>query len=116
MSDFPITIFHNPRCGTSRGALELIRAAGHEPTIVEYLKDGWTRPQLLDLLDRTGLSPRALLREKEPLAAELGLADASDETILAGMIEHPILVNRPIVITSKGAVLARPSEKVAEVL
>ncbi|MDR3510182.1 MAG: arsenate reductase (glutaredoxin) [Caulobacteraceae bacterium] len=116
--DFPITIFHNPACGTSRNALAMIRAAGYEPTVVEYLKAGWARPLLDDLLARTGAKPRDLLREKGTPAAELGLLanGVSDEAILSAMIEHPILVNRPIVITPKGAALCRPSERVFDLL
>jgi arsenate reductase (glutaredoxin) len=115
---FPITIYHNPKCGTSRNVVAMVEAAGYAPTVVEYLKTGWTRELLLDLSARTGLSPRELMREKGTPAKELGLlADGvSDETILAAMVEHPILVNRPIVSTPKGVVLARPSEMVYDVL
>jgi arsenate reductase len=118
MTDFPITIFHNPKCGTSRNTLAIIEAAGYAPTVVEYLKAGWTLDQLKDLTARTGLGARGLLRAKGTPAEELGLTDpaASDEAILAAMVEHPILVERPIVVTPKGAVLARPKEKVLEVL
>jgi arsenate reductase len=116
--DFLITIYHNPACGTSRNALAMISAAGYEPTVVEYLKAGWTKPLLDDLLAKTGAKPRDLLREKGAPAAELGLlADGvSDEAILSAMIEHPILVNRPIVVTPKGAALCRPSERVLNLL
>lgn len=115
---FPVTIFHNPKCGTSRNVVAMVEAAGYAPDVVEYLKAGWTREQLLNLSARTGLSPRELLREKGTPAAELGLlAEAvSDDAILAAMVEHPILVNRPIVVTLKGAALARPSEKVLDLL
>jgi arsenate reductase len=115
---FPITVYHNPACGTSRNTLAMIRAAGYQPTVVEYLKAGWTRPLLDDLLAKTGVKPRALLREKGTPAAELGLVDssASDEAILSAMIEHPVLVNRPIVVTPKGAALCRPSERVLDLL
>jgi arsenate reductase len=118
MTDFPITIFHNPACGTSRNALEMIRAAGYAPTVVEYLQAGWTRPQLEGLLTAMRASARDILREKGTPAAELGLLDAgvSDDTLLAAMVEHPVLVNRPIVATPLGAILARPSERVFEVL
>jgi arsenate reductase len=117
-ADFPVTIYHNPNCGTSRNALEMIRAAGYAPTVVEYLEAGWTRPLLDDLLAQTGLGPRDLLREKGTPAAELGLLDdgAADEAILAAMIAHPILVNRPVVVTPKGAALCRPSERVFDLL
>ncbi len=116
--DFPITIFHNPACGTSRNTLAMIRAAGYAPTVVEYLKAGWTRPQLESLLAAMGMSPREVLREKGTPAEELGLLDpaASDEAILEAMLAHPILVNRPIVATPKGTKLCRPSEVVLEIL
>jgi arsenate reductase len=116
-ADFPITLFHNPACGTSRNTLAMIRAAGYEPKVVEYLKAGWTRALLDDLLARTGATARDLLREKGTPAAELGLLDGADDAaILAAMVEHPILVNRPIVITPKGAALCRPSERVFDLL
>lgn len=116
--EFPITIFHNPDCGTSRNALEIIRAAGYEPTVVEYLKAGWTRGQLEDLFSRMNARPQHLLREKGTPAAELGLLDpgASDDHILEAMVAHPILVNRPIVVTPRGVKLSRPSEAVFELL
>jgi len=118
MTDFPVTIFHNPKCGTSRNVVAMVEAAGYAPTIVEYLKAGWTREQLLDLSARSGLSVRELMREKGTPAEELGLLkpDVTDDVILAAMVEHPILVNRPIVSTPKGAALARPSEKVFPLL
>lgn len=116
--EFPITIFHNPDCGTSRNALEIIRAAGYAPTVVEYLQAGWTRGQLEDLLSRMNARPQDLLREKGTPAAELGLLDpgASDDQILEAMVAHPILVNRPIVVTPRGVKLSRPSEAVFELL
>ncbi len=115
---FAVTIYHNPDCGTSRNALEMIRAAGLTPTVIEYLQAGWTRPLLDRLRTLTGLSPRQLLREKGSPAAALGLLDedATDERILSAMIDHPILVNRPIVVTPKGAALCRPSERVFDLL
>lgn len=118
MSDFPITIFHNPACGTSRNTLAAVREAGYEPEVVEYLKVGWTRPQLEALLAEMGAAPRDILRDKGTPAAELGLTspDAADEAILEAMTQHPILVNRPIVRTPKGARLCRPSERVFELL
>ncbi len=118
MTDFPVTIFHNPKCGTSRNTLAIIEAAGYAPTVVEYLKTGWTLEQLKNLAARTGLGARGLLRVKGTPAEELGLTDqaTSDDTILAAMVEHPILVERPIVVTPKGAVLARPKEKVLDIL
>lgn len=116
--NFPITIYHNPACGTSRNTVAMVQAAGYEPTVIEYLKAGWTRPLLDDLLANTGAKPRDLLREKGTPAAELGLLtdDVTDEAILSAMIEHPILVNRPIVVTPKGAALCRPSERVLDLL
>lgn len=118
MSDFPVTIFHNPACGTSRNTLAMIRASGVEPTVVEYVKAGWTLDQLKALLAAMKASPRDILREKGTPAAELGLTDpgAGDAAILEAMTRHPILVNRPIVTTPKGAALCRPSEKVLDLL
>lgn len=117
-ADFPITIFHNPSCGTSRNVVAAVREAGYDPTVVEYLQAGWTREQLLDLSARSGRGLRALMRDKGTPAAELGLLEsaATDEAILAAMVEHPILVNRPIVVTPKGVALCRPSEKVFPLL
>ena len=116
MTEFPITIFHNPACGTSRNTLAMVRAAGYEPTVVEYLKVGWPRQQLKELLAAMHLRPRDLLREKGTPATEQGLLDpaATDDQILDAMVEHPILVNRPIVVTPKGTRLARPSEAVLD--
>lgn len=116
--DFPITIFHNPVCGTSRNALAMIRSAGYEPTVVEYLDAGWTRSQLLDLFNRAGSQVRAFIREKGTPAAELGLLgqDVPEESILQAMIDHPVVVNRPIVVTPKGVKLCRPSEAVLDLL
>lgn len=118
MTDFPITIFHNPACGTSRNTLAMIRAAGYEPTVVEYLQTGWTRPQLEELLAVMKARPRDILREKGTPAAELGLLDpsATDEQILDAMVEHPVLVNRPLVVTPRGTKLSRPSEAVLDLL
>ena len=115
---FPITIYHNPDCSTSRNALAMIEAAGYAPKVIEYRKTGWTRPQLEQLFAAMGAGPRAVLREKGTPAAELGLLDpsASDDAILEAMIEHPILVNRPIVVTPRGTKLCRPSEAVFELL
>jgi arsenate reductase len=116
--DFPITIYHNPDCGTSRNVLAMIRAAGYEPEVVEYLKVGWTRERLGELLADMGARPRDILREKGTPAADLGLTNptTSDEGILEAMIAHPILVNRPIVVTPKGVKLCRPSEVVLSLL
>lgn len=118
MSDFPIIVFHNPACGTSRNVVEMIRAAGYEPEVVEYLKTGWTLDQLTHLVDAMGVRPREILREKGTPAAELGLLrdDVSDEQVLQAMVAHPILVNRPIVVSHHGTKLCRPSERVFELL
>lgn len=118
MTDFPITIFHNPACATSRNSLAMIRAAGYEPTVVEYLKSGWTRQQLQELLAAMRLRPRDIMREKGTPAAELGLLEpaATDDQILEAMVAHPVLVNRPIVMTPKGIKLSRPSEAVLDLL
>jgi arsenate reductase len=116
MSD--ITIFHNPSCGTSRNALAMIRETGVEPTVVEYLKAGWTADQLKALLKAMGKTPRDILRVRGTPAEALGLTDlsVSDDKIIAAMVAHPILVERPIVQTPKGARLGRPIDAVREVL
>lgn len=118
MSDFPITIFHNPACGTSRNTLAMVEAAGYAPTVVEYLKAGWTRPQLQNLFATMGVKPRDIMREKGTPAAELGLLDPNvgDDQLLEAMVLHPVLVNRPIVVTPKGTRLCRPSERVLDLL
>ncbi|PZQ56412.1 MAG: arsenate reductase (glutaredoxin) [Phenylobacterium zucineum] len=118
MTDFPVTIFHNPACGTSRNTLGIITAAGYAPKVVEYVQVGWTKPQLLELLAAMKATPRDILREKGSPPGELGLLEpgVTDDQILDAMVAHPLLVNRPIVVTPNGTVLARPSEKVAEVL
>jgi arsenate reductase len=118
MTDMPITIYHNPACGTSRNTLALIREAGHAPTVVEYLKAGWTKETLRDLAARAGVPIRALMRTRGTPAEALGLTDptASDEAILEAMVEHPILVERPIVATPTGVRLCRPVESVREIL
>jgi arsenate reductase len=118
MSDFPVTIYHNPACGASRNTLAMIREAGHEPTVVEYLKAGWTKETLRDLAKHAGVPIRALMRTRGTPAEELGLTDpaATDEAILDAMLAHPILVERPIVATPKGVRLCRPAEGVMELL
>jgi arsenate reductase len=112
MSD--VTIYHNPACGTSRNTLALLREKGVEPKVVEYLKAGWTREQLEDLLRRMDVGAHEILRVRGTRADELGLTDpnVSDEAIVAAMIIDPILVNRPIVSSPKGAALCRPAELV----
>ena len=118
MSDAEVTIFHNPACGTSRNTLARIRQAGIEPTIVEYLKDGWTKPQLKRLLKLLNMSARDVMRVRGTPAEELKLTDpkATEDEIIDAMIGHPILVERPIVTTPKGARLCRPVETVDEIL
>jgi arsenate reductase len=113
-----VVIHHNPDCGTSRNVLATIQAAGYQPTIIEYLKTGWTRPQLLALFAAAGLTPRSALRETKSPAADLGLLEpgVSSDVLLDAMIQHPILVNRPIVCTRKGVRLCRPSEAVLDLL
>lgn len=112
------TIFHNPKCGTSRRTLELIRERGDEPEVIEYLKDPPSREELKRLLGAMGISARALLRKKEALHAELGLDDPSlgDDALVDAMVENPILIERPIVETAKGVRLCRPAETVLEIL
>ncbi len=111
-------IFHNPKCGTSRNTLAIIQASGEEPEVVEYLKNTPTRDRLVELLAQMQISPRELLRSKEAINDELGLnnPELSDDQIIDAMIAHPILINRPIVVTDKGAALCRPSERVFELL
>jgi arsenate reductase len=113
-----ITIYHNPSCGTSRNTLAMIRQSGEEPEIVEYLKTPPTRERLLELIAAMKMTPRDLLREKGTPFTELGLADPkwSDDEIVDFMLAHPILINRPIVVTPLGARLCRPSEIVLDIL
>ena len=113
-----IVIHHNPDCGTSRNVLAIIEAAGYQPTVIEYLKTGWTVPQLLGLFAAASLTPRTALRTTKSPAAEQGIVDpaVNDVEIIAAMIAHPILVNRPIVCTPKGLRLCRPSEMVLDLL
>ncbi|TSE13649.1 arsenate reductase (glutaredoxin) [Mesorhizobium intechi] len=113
-----ITIYHNPACGTSRNTLAIIRQSGEEPEVIEYLKTPPSRARLVELIEAMAMTPRQLLREKGTPYAELGLADPkwSDDEILDFMLAHPILINRPIVVTPLGVVLARPSEAVLDIL
>ncbi len=113
-----IVIYHNPECGTSRNTLAMIRNAGIEPHVVEYLKTPPSRPLLEQLIVRMGISPRELLREKGTPYSELGLSDTSltDAQLVDAMMEHPILINRPIVVTPLGVKLCRPSEAVLDIL
>ncbi len=114
----PVTIYHNPACGTSRNTLALIRNSGVEPTVIEYLKTPPTRAELADLIRRMGVPVRAVLREKGTPFAELGLGDPAltDDRLLDAMTAHPILINRPIVVTPLGVRLCRPSEAVLDIL
>jgi arsenate reductase len=113
-----VTIYHNPQCSTSRKTLELIREAGIEPVVIEYRQTGWTKALLKSLFKAMKAKPRDLLRVNGTPAEELGLTNPSvtDDRLLAAMIEHPILVQRPIVVTDKSTILARPQEKVLEIL
>lgn len=111
-------IYHNPKCGSSRNALAMIKASGEDPIIIEYLKTPPTRDQLLVLIEQMAISPRELMRDKGTLYDELGLGDDSlpDDELIDAMIEHPILINRPIVVTDKGTRLCRPPELVLGLL
>jgi len=113
-----VTIYHNPACGTSRNTLAMIRQSGEEPEVIEYLKTPPSRIRLVELIAAMGIPVRALLREKGTPYAELGLADPkwSDDELIGFMLDHPILINRPIVVTAKGVGLCRPSEKVLDLL
>ena len=111
-------IYHNPECGTSRNTLAMIRNAGIEPHVVEYLKTPPSRPMLVSLIERMGIAPRALLREKGTPFAELGLGDVSlgDDQLIDAMMAHPILINRPLVVSPLGVKLCRPSEEVLDLI
>ncbi|ESZ18109.1 MULTISPECIES: arsenate reductase (glutaredoxin) [unclassified Mesorhizobium] len=113
-----ITIYHNPDCGTSRNTLAIIRQSGEEPEVIEYLKDPPSRERLVELIKAMGMTPRQLLREKGTPYAELNLGDPkwTDDEIVDFMLAHPILINRPIVVTPLGTMLARPSEAVLDIL
>lgn len=117
-TEFPVVIHHNPDCGTSRNVLAIVIAAGYAPTVIDYLAEGWTRPQLLALFAAAGLTARAALRETKSPAADLGLLapHITDDDLIAAMIAHPVLVNRPIVATPKGVRLCRPSSAVLDLL
>ncbi|HET7665434.1 MAG TPA: arsenate reductase (glutaredoxin) [Mycobacterium sp.] len=109
-------IYHNPRCSTSRKTLDLLRDNGIEPEIVQYLKTPPTRAELVKMINDAGIDVRTAVRKKEALYGELGLADASDDELLDAMVEHPILIERPFVVTPKGTRLARPIDTVREIL
>lgn len=113
-----VTIYHNPDCGTSRNTLAMIRQSGIEPTVIEYLKDPPTRARLIELIAAMQIPVRALLREKGTPYAELGLADLkwTDDQLIDFMLAHPILINRPLVVSPKGVRLCRPSEAVLDLL
>lgn len=113
-----VTLYHNPACGTSRNTLALIRNAGIEPQVIEYLKDPPTREQLANMIAKAGLSVREAIREKGTPYADLGLGDTTltDDQLLDAMLEHPILINRPFVVTPEGVRLCRPSEAVLDIL
>lgn len=112
------TIYHNPACGTSRNTLAMIRASGEEPVVIEYLKTPPSREKLVALIDAMKLKPRDILRQKGTPYAELGLDDTNltDDALVDAMMAHPILINRPIVVTARGVRLCRPSERVLELL
>jgi arsenate reductase (glutaredoxin) len=118
MAKAPVTIYHNPKCTTSCNVLAMLEEAGKKPVVVEYLKTGWTKPQLKELFASAGVTPREAMRSNAKEAEELGLLDpkVSDAKILDAMVAHPVLVNRPFVVTPKGARLARPKERVREIL
>ncbi len=109
-------IYHNPRCSTSRKTLDLLRDNGIEPEVVEYLKTPPTRAELATMINDAGIEVRTAVRKKEALYAELGLANASDDELLDAMVEHPILIERPFVVTPRGTRLARPIDAVREIL
>lgn len=111
-----IRIYHNPRCSTSCNVLALLTERGLKPQVIEYLKTPMDAPALRVLVEATGKPLRQLVRSKEPVYDELGLTDADDFTLLDAMVKHPVLINRPIVVTSKGAALCRPPELVLELL
>jgi arsenate reductase (glutaredoxin) len=109
-------IYHNPRCSTSRKTLELLRDNGIEPTIVQYLKTPPSREEIVRLIDDAGIEVRTAVRKREPLYAELNLDDADDDALLDALVQHPILIERPFVVTPRGTRLARPLDSVREIL
>lgn len=113
-----VVIYHNPACGTARDVLAIVEAAGYRPIIIDYLKDGWTRAQLLGLFAAAGMTAREMLRERETLARHPHLLreGVDAEQLIAAMVEDPVLVNRPIVCTAKGVQLCRPAEKVLDLI
>ena len=113
-----VTIYHNPACGTSRNTLSMIRQSGEEPEVIEYLKTPPSRERLVELIEAMGITPRELLREKGTPYAELGLGDPkwTDDELVDFMLAHPILINRPIVVTPLGTRLCRPLERLQEIL
>ena len=114
--DTESVIYHNPRCTTSRKALELLRDNGIEPTVIQYLKTPPSRAELVKLIEDAGIDVATAVRKREPLYAELNLADADDDALLDAMAEHPILIERPFVVTPRGTRLARPLDSVREIL
>lgn len=114
--DTDSVIYHNPRCTTSRKTLELLRDNGIEPTVIQYLKTPPSRAELVKLINDAGIDVRTAVRKREPLYAELNLADADDDALLDAMAEHPILIERPFVVTPRGTRLARPLDSVREIL
>ena len=115
VANMRVTIYHNQKCGTSRSVVEIVRAAGIEPQIVEYLKTPLSLAHLTQLAQQLG-NAADLLRRKEPLVVQLGLQEATDEAILAAIAQHPILLNRPVVVTDKGTKICRPAELVQDLL
>lgn len=109
-------IYHNPRCSTSRKTLDLLRENGYEPEVIQYLKTPPTRAELVELIANAGIDVRTAVRKREALYAELGLAKASDDELLDALAEHPVLIERPFVVTTKGTRLARPIDDVREIL
>ena len=110
------TIYHNPKCSTSRKTLDLLRDNGIEPTVIQYLKTPPSRAELVKIIKNAGIDVRTAVRKRESLYAELNLADADDDELLDAMVEHPILIERPFVVTPKGTRLARPIDAVREIL